>query len=110
MASSGVIGRHRALRPPAGTPSRSPRRAWLRPLLALLAIAVLPLLGRSAVLLAGSLSPAAPAPTSATPSATAPARPPADAEPTTAVPTPAAAVPTVSAATSSPAPVPPPRP
>src|SRR5947208_8228133 len=109
MASSGVIGRHRAV-PLAGQPAvagRRPRRAWTRPLLALLAIAVLPLIGRSAVLLAGNFSPAAPSAPSPAPAVSSPA-PATAADPSAAVPSvpvPAAVAP-LHAAPSSAVPVP----
>src|SRR5437764_15486380 len=103
MASSGVIGRHRAVGLSGGTTvvGRRPRRAWTRPLLALLAIAVLPLLGRSAVLLAGSLSPATLAAPASVPAATAPAQPPAAQSTDETAPPTTAAVPAAPASTAA---------
>jgi hypothetical protein len=105
LATIGVAGRHRSLRVSrssalAADPRAGNRRAWLAPLLALLAIGLLPVLGRSLVWLGTA---ATEAPVSET-TATAPAHAPES----TTVPAPSA-TPSVLAtapavATSSPSP------
>jgi hypothetical protein len=104
VATIGVVGRHRSLRL-ARTHAHSDRvradvrRAWLAPLLALLAIGLLPVLGRSLVWLgtAATDAPVAEATTAAPSSAPTPAVPSTPAP----SPSPVSSAPTAAASSSS---------